>query len=347
MSGTAGHCGAALISWSQTQIDGHVGLPETAIGIGAYWRWSGQAVDLGCAADLADPDGFETPEEFRRHAAAATRRVVGQALGFDATVSGAFSGDRTFTLSDGRDTWIATLIEVPDIAHPLLMFAGRTPPPETPLRIDWVETRADPHHLSGAAGVVCFTPGTWIDTPRGARQIEHLSAGDKVVTLDGGVQELIWIGTRRLTLRELRRTPDVAPVRIREGALDQRRADGDLIVSPDHRMLIRGPCAESGEQTEVLVSARDLVDGKGVLRESAVRPVTYVHLLLETHQILLANGYETESFHPGAAPLHAVPEPQRLCLFDVMPILRIEPAAYGPAARPVLSQAEAALLSAA
>ena len=213
---------------------------------------------------------------------------------------------------------MATLIDAPGAMHPLLMFAGAMPPADFPLRIDWVETlgRADAFAMAPDEGgaVVCFTPGTWIETPGGARQIEHLAAGDKVMTADGGAQELVWTGTRRVTLRELQETPGLAPVRVREGALPSRR-DSTATCTDCH--------------------------------EPVVRPVTYVHLLLERHHILLANGFETESFHPSSADLDAVPEADRMRLFDVMPMLKIEPQVYGPWARPVLSQAEAALLSAA
>lgn len=339
----AGRSGTFLISWSQTQVDGHSGVPEAALAAGAYWRWSGAAVDIGPMVGAAEA---AAPEDRRLVAAAIARDVVGQALGLGVSAEVA-DFDRSFTLTDGREGWIATLIDVPGNVHPLVMFAGRMPPTDVPLRVETAATRRDVQVPAEGAGVVCFTPGTWIETPGGARQIEHLAAGDKVMTRDGGAQELVWTGMRRLTVRDLHRMPDLAPVRIREGALDQLRADGDLIVSPDHRMLVRSRHSESGEVSEVLVPARDMVDGTRVVRELPVRPVTYVHLLLERHHILLANGFQTESFHPAAAALDAVPAADRLRLFDVMPMLRIEPQVYGPWARPALSRAEMALLAAA
>lgn len=339
----AGRTGTYLISWSQTLIDGHADAPEAALAEGAYWRWSGQAVDIGTVAGIFDdttggPGGIQPTE--------AARRIVGQALGI-VPPQGRPGEDPTFMLSDGRSSWTGFLIDVPGSARPLLLFAGVMPPADLPLRVGRVKTRpGDEESFSTTCGAVCFTPGTWIDTPGGARQIEHLSAGDKVITVDGGAQELVWIGTRRLTLRALHRTPELAPVRIRAGGLADG-GDSDLVVSPDHRMLMRNQGADAGETVDFLVSARDLVDGRAVSREPVTAPVTYVHLMLECHHILVANGFETESFHPAAADLALVPEADRARLFDVMPMLRIEPQVYGPWARPALTRSEAALLSAA
>lgn len=342
-----GRSGTYLISWSQTLIDGHADVPEAALAVGAYWRWSGAPVDIGDAAGLS-PNVL--PAERPRLAADAARRVIGRALGTPALPDVGI-GERAFVLSDGREAWRSVLIDVPGAVSPLLLFADGMPPADIPLRINGVERKTGEGEVAVPAdegrGMVCFTPGTWIETPRGARQIEHLAAGDKVMTIDGGAQELVWIGSHRLALRELYRIPERAPVRIREGSLGAAPGEGDLVVSPDHRMLVRRDHDGRGESAEILVAARDLVDGVRIAREPLLRPVVYVHLLLERHHIILANGFEAESFHPAAADLGGLSEGDRMRLFDVMPMLKIEPQTYGPWARPALSQAEAALLTAA
>ena len=348
MKSEAGHIGTHLIAWSQTEIDGRAEAPEDALAKGAYWRWNGASVELDKAIDLAPPAAFPSDADYRQQAIAAARNVVRRALSLGDNASAELNrdGGRAFTLSDGRESWVATMIHVPGAAHPLIVLAGEIPPKGMPLRIEWVETRPAALLLEKTAAVVCFTPGTWIETPGGARQIEHLAAGDKVVTLDGGVQELLWIGTRLVGRVDLARTPDLAPVRIREGALGQIRCDGDLVVSPDHLMLIRGHDASETGSTEVLVAARDLVNGTSILRDRPAGPVTYLHLLLESHHVLLANGFDTESFHPAAASLDSMPSAERLRLFDVMPELEVRASVYGPTARPVLSRAEASLIAA-
>jgi hypothetical protein len=349
MSSTAGRSGAFLMSWSQTEVDGHAEAPEADIRTNAYWRWSGEAVDISAAVRLAERETFSSDTAFRNHAAAAARAVIGQATDklVEASASPAGRPDRSFRLSDGRETWMATMISISGLEHPLLLFADGVPPAGLPLRIEWVETFGITKGVGRASGVFGLTSGTWIETPGGSRQIEHLSAGDKVLTLDAGVQELIWIGARTLSIGELWRAPELAPVKLCQGALDRFRADEPLVVSPYQRLLMRGRHAGAEEVTEALVAARDLVDGDAILREALHRPVTYFLLLLEQHHVIMANGFETEAFHPSAAPLHALPEAERQRLFDVMPVLNVEPAAYGPLVRPVLSRAEVALLAAA
>ena len=92
------------------------------------------------------------------------------------------------------------------------------------------------------------------------------------------------------------------------------------------------------------MAARDLINGNGVARDMGAKSVVYYHLMLENHHVLVANGVETESFHPAAAALDAIEEEQRMRLFDVMPDLAYDPETYGPMTRRALTKAEAALL---
>ena len=96
---------------------------------------------------------------------------------------------------------------------------------------------------------------------------------------------------------------------------------------------------------EVLVRAADLLDYHAITPDLTLHGVVYVHLLLEAHEVLFANGLPCESFHPGmAAPdmLHQ----HRGALRAVMPDVADAPDSYGPSARRCLSTGEAALLAA-
>jgi hypothetical protein len=111
-------------------------------------------------------------------------------------------------------------------------------------------------------------------------------------------------------------------------------------------MLIKGDVAQALFNTpEVLVSAKDLINGGTVCVDLAVREVTYVHLLLPSHQVLWANGVETESFHPASAALSALDEQDRKRLLQYNPHLEFEPQAYGGFARRNLNTSEAAILA--
>ncbi|NDW44131.1 Hint domain-containing protein [Ruegeria sp. PrR005] len=184
--------------------------------------------------------------------------------------------------------------------------------------------------------VTCFTLGTLIDTARGPRMIDDLVPGDLIRTLDHGPQPLRWIG--RTTVRA---TGAFAPVLIRAGALDNRR---DLMVSPQHRMLIEGWRAElfTGHH-QALVAAKHLVDARDILFAPGGE-VTYVHMLFDRHEIVWAEGCATESFHPGQTGWNALETEARHEILTLFPELaRLGLNSYGPLVRPAIRQHEAML----
>ena len=117
----------------------------------------------------------------------------------------------------------------------------------------------------------------------------------------------------------------------------------DLIVSPQHRILVSGWWAElyMGER-EVLVAAKHLVNGD-TIRQVPGDEVTYVHLMTARHQILQANGVWTESFHPASADLGELAEADRAALLALLPGVEDDPHVYGDYARRPLTTPEAAL----
>ncbi len=140
----------------------------------------------------------------------------------------------------------------------------------------------------------CFTPGSLIATERGWRPVEALRRGDKVVTRDNGLRCIAWAGRRDLTYADLSDLPDLRPVLIRKGALGPEAPVRDMLVSPGHRFLVAAAGAPEGE---ILVAARHLRHLRGVQTTHALG-VSYLHLLLEAHEVILADGAWTESFHP-------------------------------------------------
>ena len=192
-------------------------------------------------------------------------------------------------------------------------------------------------NFSEIENIICFTPGTRIATPRGARGVETLQIGDMVVTRDHGLQPIRWIGKRCVPALDR-----FAPVRIRPGVLSG--LETDLLVSPQHRMLFQGYRAELlfGE-SEVLVAATHLIDGKLVTQEVG-GDVTYIHIMFDDHEIIYAEGAATESFHPGSVGLSAVTAAARYELFTLFPELRSAPSSYGNTARRCLKRHEAQLI---
>ena len=173
--------------------------------------------------------------------------------------------------------------------------------------------------------IICFSQGTMIRTPHGERRIEHLSEGDLVVTLDCGPQPIRWIGSR-----SVRATGTLAPVRFARGTIGNER---DLFVSPQHRMLLSGFRARQVTgRDEVLAPALALVDN---FRVSVAYGgmVTYHHMMFDRHQIVIANGAPSESFHPGGIGLDTIGARERESLFRVFPALRADAQTYGRPSR--------------
>ena len=154
---------------------------------------------------------------------------------------------------------------------------------------------------------LCFTRGTLLDTPRGLCAIEDLRAGDLVLTRDNGAQPIRWIGSRVLSAGALRHSPDMRPVRIRAGALGQGTPAADLVVSPQHRILVRSRVAQRMFGTdEVLVAAKQLLQLDGVDICDETGGVEYFHMLFDRHEVVFANGAEAESLFTGPQAIRSV-----------------------------------------
>ncbi len=346
-----GFAGTFVISWSQTEVDGMQAAPLALLVVGASWRWTGDVVRVDGPQSILLLDGAEGVMEVRKRAAQTVRRLIGNAIGGVQVPRGTSAldqkeGDQSFVVTDGRRSFLATLIPVPDTGVQLVMFMGDVPAVDCDL---WVVRVSLPCRAEAAelrpGGVICFTPGTRITTPDGTRRIEDLHPGDRIQTKDNGEQEVLWTGHRRMSGARLYAMPHLRPIRFRSGALGIDRPDEDLLVSPQHRMLVKGAAAQSlFHADEVLIAAEDLLNDGSICVDRMLREVTYVHVLLERHQIVWANGLETESFHPSNSALETIDSVQRDGLLGILPDLAADPYAYGDFARRNLTSSEAAIL---
>lgn len=179
--------------------------------------------------------------------------------------------------------------------------------------------------------IVCFTRGTLIDCADGPRAVETLRIGDLVHTLDRGLQPIRWIASRRLAA-ELVTQPRLCPIRIRKGALGQGMPAADLLVSPQHRILVRSGIAQRMfGAAEVLVAAKQLLELDGV-EIAQVNSVEYVHFAFDRHEIVTANGAQSELLYPGPQALKSLGRAAREELLAIFPQL-LDAAEPPPAAR--------------
>jgi hypothetical protein len=136
---------------------------------------------------------------------------------------------------------------------------------------------------------ICFAQGTLIATADGETPVEELAEGDMVATLENGrmvPRAVKWIGHRRVNLAAHPHPERAAPVRIRAGAIAEGEPARDLVVSPDHCLFIDGK----------LIPARLLVNDATIVQDRDLRAVTYYHVELDRHAVLLAEGLPAESY---------------------------------------------------
>ncbi len=156
---------------------------------------------------------------------------------------------------------------------------------------------------------ICFCKGSQINTPQGPRRVEDLRPGDLVLDIGGAAVKVVWTGSKTINLAgpmsmAMRRR--LAPVRIWADSFGPGLPFADLIVSPQHRVLV------SGYSTQLLfgldaalVPAKSLI-GSMATQECEAHTVTYHHLLCERHCIVLSNGLPTETMLLGQVGLRTL-----------------------------------------
>lgn len=146
------------------------------------------------------------------------------------------------------------------------------------------------HITADASGgtqiAACFLAGTTIMTPYGGSFVENLAIGDLVTTADGQTLPVRWIGRNTIRTR-FADSLDVMPIRVSKDALSEGIPQRDLLLSPEHALLIDG----------LLVQAGALVNEISIFREMSM-PETFVyyHVEVEGHALILAEGAAAETF---------------------------------------------------
>ena len=135
------------------------------------------------------------------------------------------------------------------------------------------------------AAMACFVSGTRIATVNGPVPVEHLSVGDQVITARGEIRPIRWLGHVAIDCTALRHPSACYPVSVRAGAFGRNLPRRDLLLSSGHHVYAEG----------VLVPISALENGVTITRQP-VSEVTYWHVELDTHDVILAEGLPTESY---------------------------------------------------
>ena len=205
-----------------------------------------------------------------------------------------FEAGDTFVISSQHYSY-AGQMDIDGTLYPALNFHGNNPTDPVTFVMIIMDTApvSPPASLNVVAGPspVCFAKGSLIATPAGESRIEDLQIGDTILTSDGSVVAIKWIG--RQTVRKLFCDAKMQPVRIRAGALGNDLPHSDLTVTADHGMVIDG----------MVINASALVNGDTIdfvpfaeLDDS----FTVYHIETEAHDVILANGAPSETFIDAA-----------------------------------------------
>jgi serralysin len=165
---------------------------------------------------------------------------------------------------------------------------------------DGTDTLTDIEQLKfGAAAAVpiesvpCFATGTRITVPGGTVAVEQLRIGDMVSTLAGIARPVRWIGRRSYDATTIAANAPLHPVRVCAGALGEGTPSADLLLSPQHAVWLDGP------EGQLLVPVAALCNGRSILNGGA-GAITYWHVELDAHALILAEGAPVESFADAA-----------------------------------------------
>jgi autotransporter passenger strand-loop-strand repeat protein len=137
--------------------------------------------------------------------------------------------------------------------------------------------------------ITCFAAGTQILTGGREVAIETLQPGDTVAVLRDGEtvhEPVTWVGSSKINLDHHAHPELAAPVRVKAGALAENTPARDLLLSPEHCLVISGRC----------IPVKYLVNGGSIAREFPTEPFEYYHVELENHGILIAEGAAAESY---------------------------------------------------
>jgi collagen type I/II/III/V/XI/XXIV/XXVII alpha len=237
--------------------------------------------------------------------------TIGTLGGFGATIGDFITGDAiivqgTSIASDSFDasTHVLTLFDGSSATIGTLQFGSSV-----------TGSNLGVNGTGGIGTAPCFVAGTRISTERGEVAVEDLRVGDRVQVvlrhphpnppplrgrggvgtepplprsgggLGWGSREVIWIGHRTVDCTRHPEPHKVWPVRVSAHAFGPGRPCRDLYLSPDHAVFV----------VDALIPVKYLIDG-AVIAQVPVDEVTYYHVELPRHDVLLADGLPTESY---------------------------------------------------
>ncbi len=210
---------------------------------------------------------------------------AGQVVGFDGNRGGFFRDtDGTvygIDIPGATETSVAGINDNGEIVGSYLTGLGH----ETQVHA-FTTTVADVIAADDVLVAACYCAGTLIATECGEVVVEDLKIGYRLVTRSGALRQIKWVGRRSYGGRFIAGNKDILPVCIKAGSLADNVPCRDLWISPHHAMYIDG----------LLIEARHLVNGTSIVQAEHADTVSYFHVELETHDVIVAEGALSESY---------------------------------------------------
>jgi hypothetical protein len=169
-----------------------------------------------------------------------------------------------------------------------------------------------------------FARGTLFPTDRGLVAVEDLYPGDRLKTVDNGFLPLLWRGSTLIVPGAQGQDPAMGRLtRIAADALGIARPMHDLVLGAHARIVhVNAGITRHTGASSAMIPAADFVDGNNVIEITPPSPIPIYHLALATHERIIANGVEVESYTPGPAPILALRPEYRLLFLACFPHIK-------------------------
>ncbi|MEQ6248779.1 Hint domain-containing protein [Sulfitobacter sp. HNIBRBA3233] len=130
--------------------------------------------------------------------------------------------------------------------------------------------------------------GTRVASNLGWRAIDALAVGDKVLTFDNGMQEVVAVRRASVWLDAPETGETLWPVVVPEGALDNRE---EMVLLPEQGVMVESDAAQDMHGDPfVILTAQSLVGLRGIYRRRPAMRVELVAVYFERDEVIYAEG---------------------------------------------------------
>jgi len=145
-----------------------------------------------------------------------------------------------------------------------------------------------------------FARGSLVDTEMGPVAIEDLLPGDKVLTVDGEVQPVVWKGSVTIVPGLKQQKRELKLTRLMADSFGLSRPMRSMVAGPSARLLHTPMNMRAlAGQSRILAPVTAFVDGVNIIETAPPTAVELFHFCLPRHAAVRVGGLEFESYHPG------------------------------------------------